>query len=46
MPALTSGDVSNYDFLTCSHVLPEKYLFEKAAGIKIFEYSPWGSELK
>ena len=44
--ALSSGDVSKYKFLTRKDVLPEKDLLEKAAAIKIFEYSLLGKELK
>ena len=44
--ALSSGNVSKYEFLTGKYVLPEKDLLEKAASIKIFEYSPLGKELK
>ena len=43
--AISSENVSKYEFLT-SEVLPEKGLFEKAATIKRFEYSPLSSELK
>ena len=43
---LSSGNVSKYEFLMCKNILPEKGLLEKAAGIKRFEYSPLGSELK
>ena len=32
--------------MTGENGLPEKELFEKIASIKIFEYSPLGSELK
>ena len=44
--ALSSGNVSKYEFLTSKDVLPEKYLLEKAATMKRFEYSPLGKELK
>ena len=44
--ALSSGNVSKYEFLTCKDVLPEKDLLEKAATMKIFEYLPLGKELK
>ena len=44
--ALSSGNVSKYEFLTGKDVLPEKDLPEKAAAIKIFKYSPLGKELK
>ena len=43
---LSSGNVCKYKFLTGEDVLPEKWLFEKAAAIKLFEYSPLSSELK
>ena len=39
--ALSSRNVSKYEFLTGKDVLPEK-----AATIKTFEYSPLGKELK
>ena len=32
--------------MTDTDVLPEENLLQKAAAIKIFEYSPLGSELK
>ena len=35
---LSSGNVSNYEFLTGKDVLPEKDLLEKAAIMKRFEY--------
>ena len=44
--ALSSGNVSKYEFLTCKDVLPEKDLLEEAATMKRFEYSPLGKELK
>ena len=44
--ALSSGNVSEYKFLTGKDVLPEKELLEKATTIKRFEYSPLGKELK
>ena len=44
--ALTSGNISKYEFLTGKDVLTEKGLLEKAAGLKRFEYSPLGKELK
>ena len=40
--ALSSGNVSKYEFLTGKDVLSEKDLLEKAAALKIFEYSPLG----
>ena len=44
--ALPSGNVAKYEFLTGKNVLPEKYLLEKAAAMKWFEYLPLGKELK
>ena len=44
--ALSSGNVSKYEFLTGKDVLPEKYWLEIAATLKRFEYSPLGKELK
>ena len=44
--ALSSGNVSNYDFLTAQDVLPEKHLLGKAVTKKRFEYSLLGKELK
>ena len=44
--ALSSGNVSKYEFLTEKVVLPKKDLLEKAAAIKRFEYSLLGKELK
>ena len=44
--ALSSGNIGKYEFLAGNDVLPEKALLEKAAIIKIFEFLPWGSELK
>ena len=38
-------NVSKYEFLAGKDILPEKYLQEKAAAIKIFEYYPLGNEL-
>ena len=43
---LSSENVNEYKFLTGKDVLPEKDLLEKAAAIKIFEYSPLGKDLK
>ena len=37
--ALSSGNVSKYEFLIGKDVLSEKVLLEIAAGIKRFEYS-------
>ena len=44
--ALSSENVSKYDFLTSKGVFPEKDLLEKAAALKRFEYSPLDKELK
>ena len=44
--ALSSGNVRKYEFLTDKYVLRQKYLLEKAATIKRFEYSPLGKESK
>ena len=44
--ALSSGNVSKYEFLNSKDVLPGKDLQEKAATLKRFEYSPLGKELK
>ena len=43
--ALSSGNVSKYEFFISKDVLPEKDL-RKAAASKGFEYSPLGKELK
>ena len=42
--ALSSGNVSKYEFMTKKDVLPENVLLEKAAAFKIYEYSPLGKE--
>ena len=44
--ALSSRNVSKYEFLTSKDVLPEKDLLEKAAKMKRFEYSPMRKYLK
>ena len=44
--ALSSGNVSKYEFLTSKDILTEIYQLEKAATMKKFEYSPLGKELK
>ena len=44
--ALSSGNVSKYEYLTCKDVSPENDLLETAATIKRFEYSPLDRELK
>ena len=40
--ALSSGNVSKYEFLTGRDVSPEKDLLKKVATMKRFEYSPLG----
>ena len=44
--ALSSGNVSKYEFLTGKYVLPEKDIVEKSAMMKRFEYLSLGKELK
>ena len=44
--ALSSGNISKYEFLTSKDVLPERDLLEKDTTMKRFEYSPLGKELK
>ena len=44
--ALSSGNVSKYEFLTGKDVLPKEDLLEKATTIKRFEYSSLDKELK
>ena len=44
--ALSSENVSRYEFLTGKDALPEKDLLEKGISLKRFEYSPLGKELK
>ena len=44
--ALSSGNVSKYEYLSGKDVLPEEDLLYKAATIKRFEYKQLGSELK
>ena len=44
--ALTSRNVSKYEFLTSKDILPENDFLEKAAALKRFEYSPLGGALK
>ena len=41
--ALSSGNVSKYEFLTGQDVLPKKDFLEKASALKRFEYSPFGN---
>ena len=40
--ALSSGNVSKYEFLTGKNIFSEKDLLEKAAALKRLEYSPFG----
>ena len=40
--ALSSGNISKYEFLTDKNVLSEKNLLEKAVTMKKFEYSLLG----
>ena len=44
--ALSSRNISKFDFLTGKDGLPEKDLPEKAAAFKRFKYSTLGKELK
>ena len=44
--ALSSENVSKYEFLTDKDALPGKDLLEKAAALKRFEYSPLGKKNK
>ena len=44
--ALSSGNVSKYEYLTGIHVLPEKDLLEKTATMKRFKYYSLSKELK
>ena len=44
--ALSSGNVSKYEFLTDKDVLPETELSEKATALKRFECLPLGRGLK
>ena len=44
--ALSSGNVSKYEFLTGIYVLPQKDLLEKATTMKRLEYFPLDKELK
>ena len=47
MSALWLGNVTKYELLTGKDILPKKQdLLEKAATIKIFEYSPLGKKSK
>ena len=40
--ALSSGNVSKYEFLTLKDILSKKELLKKDAALKSFEYSPLG----
>ena len=44
--ALSSGNVSKYEFLTGKDVLPEKGLLEQTIELKRFQYFPLDKELK
>ena len=44
--ALSSRNISKYEFLTGKYVLPEKHWLQKAAALKRFEISPLGKKLK
>ena len=44
--ALSSGNVSKYEFLMGRDILSEKGILQKAAIIKRFEYNPLVNELK
>ena len=44
--ALSSRNISKYEFLTGKYVLPEKHWLQKAAALKWFEISPLGKKLK
>ena len=44
--ALSSGNVSKYEFLTGKDVLPEKGLLEQNVELKRFQYFPLDKELK
>ena len=44
--ALSSGNVSNYEFLPRKYFLPEKDLLEKVGTMKRFKYSLLDKELK
>ena len=44
--ALSSGNVSKYEFLTGKDVFPENDLLERATALKRFVYSSLGKELK
>ena len=42
--ALSSRNISKYEFLTSENILLEKELLENTSTIKTFKYSPLGSE--
>ena len=44
--ALSSGNVSKYEFLTGIYILSQKDLLEKATTMKRLEYLPLDKELK
>ena len=44
--ALSSGNISIYEFLTSTYLLSEKDLFKKTRAMKRFEQSPLCSELE
>ena len=44
--ALSSGNVSKYEFLTGIYILSQKDLLEKATTMKRLEYFPLDKELK
>ena len=44
--ALSSGNVSKYEFLTNKDVSPKEDLLERATALKRFENSPLGKKLK
>ena len=46
LSALSSGNISKYEFLTGKYVLPEKDMLEKAATMKRFECPLLGKKLK
>ena len=43
---MPSRNIDKYKSFAGEDVVPEKGLLQKAAIIKIFEFLPWGSELK
>ena len=46
MSALSSGNISKYEFLTDKDDLLKKDLLEKVATMRRFDYSPLGKILK